>query len=83
MVNLAEDANYNTLKKQMRSELLKKLTEQQDPRMFGQGFVFDVYPYMGPSRDAWNRIKKSKNVPTGWINKSDFEPEASGLEVME
>ena len=37
MANLAEDANYNVLKKQMRSELLQKLTEQQDPRMLGQG----------------------------------------------
>lgn len=60
MANLAEDANYNVLKKQMRSELLQKLTEQQDPRMLGQGDIFDSYPYMGSARDAWNRIKKVK-----------------------
>ncbi|MDR1201204.1 MAG: sulfatase, partial [Tannerellaceae bacterium] len=73
MANLAEDANYDTLKKQLQSELLQKLTEQQDPRMFGRGSIFDAYPYMGPSRDAWNRMKKGENVPTRSINKSDFE----------
>jgi arylsulfatase A-like enzyme len=83
MANLAEDANYDTLKKQLRSELLQKLTEQQDPRMFVRGSIFDAYPYMGPSRDAWNRMKKGENVPTRSINKSDFEPGASGLKVME
>ena len=81
IVNLAEDANYDTLKRQMRSELLQKLAEQQDPRMLGQGDIFDSYPYMGSARDAWNRIKKGESVPARSINKSDFEPEASGLEV--
>ena len=81
MANLAEDANYNVLKKQMRSELLQKLTERQDPRMLGQGDIFDSYPYMGSARDAWNRIKKGESVPARSINKSDFEPEASGLKV--
>lgn len=81
MTNLAEDPDYNTLKKQMRSELLQELTEQQDPRILGQGSIFDSYPYMGPARDAWNRIKKGENVPARSINKSDFEPKASGLEV--
>ncbi|MDR3142562.1 MAG: sulfatase [Tannerellaceae bacterium] len=83
MANLAEDASYDTLKKQLRSELLQKLTEQQDPRMFGRGSIFDTYPYMGPSRDAWNRMKKGEDDPTKSINKSDFEPGASGLKVME
>lgn len=81
MANLVEDVNYGTLKKQMRSELLQKLTEQKDPRMLGEGFIFDSYPYMGPTRDAWNRMKKGENILTSSINKSDFEPEASGLEV--
>ena len=81
IANLAKDANYNTLKKQMRSELLQKLAEQQDPRMLGQGDIFDSYLYMGSVRDAWNRIKKGESVPARSINKSDFEPEASGLEV--
>ena len=81
IANLAKDANYNTLKKQMRSELLQKLAKQQDPRMLGQGDIFDSYLYMGSVRDAWNRIKKGESVPARSINKSDFEPEASGLEV--
>lgn len=81
IANLAKDANYNTLKKQMRSELLQKLAEQQDPRMLGQGDIFDSYLYMGSVRDAWNRIKKGESVPARSINKSDFGPEASGLEV--
>ena len=62
-------------------EELDKLAEQQDPRMLGQGDIFDSYPYMGSARDAWNRIKKGESVPARSINKSDFEPEASGLEV--
>ena len=49
--------------------------------MLGQGDIFDSYPYMGSARDAWNRIKKGESVPARSINKSDFEPEASGLKV--
>lgn len=81
MNNLVNNHNYNNLRKQMRSELLQRLTEQQDPRIFGRGEIFDSFPYMGPTRDAWNRIKKGENIPMRSINKSDFEPEASGLKV--
>lgn len=79
--NLIHNPDYISLKEQMKEELLQKLTEQEDPRMFGKGYLFDEYPYMGKPNKAWNRMKAGEKVPTGWINQSDFEPEASGLEV--
>ena len=58
--NLATDPHYATIKQQMWAELQKYLTENGDPRILGQGDVFDHYEYLG----AKSKGGKSKAGPT-------------------
>jgi len=70
--NLADKKEYATLKKQLKETLIKDLKNQEDPRMFGNGKVFDNYV---PDRGVgfYERYMKGEKVKSGWINQSDFE----------
>ena len=79
LANLAGNPDYEALKHRMEKEMTLRLVEQEDPRMFGRGDVFDRYPDMSGAYQFWNRTKMGEKVPSGWINDTDFEPGASGL----
>lgn len=81
MVNLMADPRKASLAEGLRTELLARLREQQDPRMSGKGDLFDSYPYMGKEREVWNRMRRGEKIKLGFVNETDFEPEASGLNV--
>lgn len=81
MVDLSANPEYQALMRKMEKEMIARLVEQEDPRMFGRGEVFDRYPDMSIAYQFWNRTKAGETVPSGWISKTDFEPEASGLNV--
>lgn len=53
--------------------MVQKLTEQKDPRMLGNGDVFDHYPYAGNVKDFYNRYMNGENITAGWVNKTDFD----------
>ncbi len=42
--NLANDPKHRTSKENLRSQLFAELTKQQDPRILGNGDIFDNYP---------------------------------------
>ena len=49
-------------------------TEQGDPRMAGQGHVFDEYPYAKPAhQNFYERFMRGEKLSAGWVNPSDFE----------
>lgn len=75
--NLAESARYAEVLKQMKARMESELTAQGDPRMAGEGDVFDNYPYSGAATDNFYQrfIDGDKTLRAGWVNKSDFEPE--------
>lgn len=79
--NLAKNPDYEKLRTQMKQELIEQLISQKDPRIVGDGDVFDNYPYMGAERMVWDRMKQGEKIRLGFVNESDFEPEASGLEI--
>lgn len=81
MNNLVDKPEMELLKKEMRAELLRRLTLQEDPRVIGDGSVFDRYPYMGAEKKVWNRMKKGEKIKLGFVNETDFEPKASGLQI--
>lgn len=62
----------------LEAEMTARLEEQGDPRMFGNGYLFDEYPiHTDGTRDFYERfmngtLDKSK---AGWVNESDFESE--------
>jgi len=76
--NLASHPVYIKRKQDLRKHLLKTLRKQQDPRMFGNGDVFDVYPTSKQSN--WNLYERIINgdikepwEQTKWVSPSDYE----------
>ncbi|MFH4969497.1 sulfatase [Gaetbulibacter sp. M240] len=76
LINLAENEEFQSIKAQLKSLLESELKAQNDPRMFGNGFIFDNYP---PDRNAhfYEKYMNGEDVKAGWINKSDFEKKKS------
>lgn len=74
--NLADDPEYSETKQKLKTELYQTLKEQEDPRMFGRGHVFDGYRYMDDGTvDFYNRYMSGEDMQSGWVNDSDFEEE--------
>ena len=78
MINIAKKPEFNTVKQNLRNQLESELTQQGDPRMTGNGDVFDKYPYANEEvKDFYNRYMKGEISPksAGWIDSTDFETE--------
>jgi uncharacterized sulfatase len=56
--NLALDPAYSAVKARLSAELERQLKDWRDPRVLGQGDVFDRYPYLGNSPRAGRKRKK-------------------------
>jgi len=48
--NLASDEKYSEIKTELWAKLKSRLEEQEDPRILGQGEIFDFYPNQGIER---------------------------------
>ncbi len=74
--NLASDPGLNFLKQSLRRQMLDKLHSQGDPRMAGNGDVFDKYPYASEdNRNFYDRYLRGE-IPVsaaGWVDPTDFE----------
>jgi arylsulfatase A-like enzyme len=75
--NLTNDERLSDLKRQMKTRMEATLKEQEDPRILGNGNVFDNYGFS--QEHGWNfyeRFMKGEFNPkkTGWVNPSDYEP---------
>ncbi len=74
MNNLADKAEYSSILSTLREQLFSELKTQSDPRMFGNGDVFDRYLYADESgRNFYERYMRGEKVNFGWVNASDFE----------
>jgi N-sulfoglucosamine sulfohydrolase len=74
LTNLAQDEQHAALRDALRAQLFRELLDQADPRMLGQGHVFDEYPYAQPAqRNFYERFMRGENVTAGWVNPTDFE----------
>lgn len=49
--NLADDPAFRTVRENLRKVLLKELKKQGDPRIMGNGDIFDSYPRFASMRD--------------------------------
>ena len=73
--NLASDPNRAPTIKQIREVLFDELRNQSDPRMSGDGHLFDEYPYANPDqRGFYERFMNGEKLKAGWVSPSDFEP---------
>ena len=71
--NLAHKPEHYALRESLRSRLEEELSKQGDPRMLGQGHVFDAYPFCFERYvDFYDRYISGEDVQAGWVNDSDF-----------
>ena len=73
MKNLIGKEEFAELKLRMETEMVQKLTEQGDPRIYGEGNIFDNYPYQGEVRNYYNRFMAGEKVKAGWVNETDYD----------
>ncbi len=68
--NLAGNAEFETVKEDLRSRLAEKLISRNDPRMLGYGDIFESYPRYGPMRDDLGGFNiRGEYNPKYYINK--------------
>jgi len=74
--NLASDPEFSDLKQQMKARMEEMLIKQEDPRMFGDGDIFNSYGYS--EERGWNYYERFMAgeftiETTGWVNPGDQE----------
>ncbi|MBL8993695.1 MAG: sulfatase-like hydrolase/transferase, partial [Spirochaetia bacterium] len=55
--NLALDPAFDAVLRKMRDRLELILKETGDPRIFGNGEIFEAYPYVGSKTHSWKAYK--------------------------
>jgi N-sulfoglucosamine sulfohydrolase len=71
--NLAMSAQLNSIKTELRDRMETELKAQQDPRMFGEGNLFDSYkPTNGDG--FYEQFQRGEKPKAGWVEPTDFEP---------
>ena len=76
--NLAGDAGYNAMKRKLHDRLYLDLLEQDDPRAYGKGDSFDMYPYADEKvRNFYTRFMNGEIIrkSADWVDSTDFETE--------
>ncbi len=64
----------NPVREQLKTQLFEALNREGDPRMKGEGDVFDTYLYSDKkSQKFYEKFMKGEELNTGWVNDSDFE----------
>jgi arylsulfatase A-like enzyme len=72
--NLVANPQHAETADVLQQRMYLALQEQQDPRMFGQGQLFDAYPYANEGqRLFYNRYMAGEKLPANWVLESDFE----------
>ncbi|GAB5402393.1 MAG: sulfatase [Aureliella sp.] len=75
--NLAGNPAYASVEEALHQQMVRELTEQGDPRMSGNGNIFDRYPYSDQRTSRfYERFTGGEKLGAGWVNKTDFETEA-------
>ena len=72
--NLAQTAQSTSVESELREQLLTDLRAQADPRINGEGAIFDQYLHANKgSVGFYERFMAGEKIPTGWVNPTDFE----------
>ena len=73
--NLIGSEGSDKMARLLKEALFRKLKEQEDPRVFGKGDIFDNYQYSADEhRGFYERyLKNGEEIETVWVNESDFE----------
>jgi|SRR5690606_24946939 len=75
--NLAMNERQKSRKDSLKNRLFSELKRQKDPRMLGNGKIFDEYEYANPRfKGFYERYMKGDSINPSWVNPSDFEKES-------
>ena len=72
LTNLASDPAWTARREALQRQLFAELERQQDPRLAGQGAMFDRYPHLNQPR-YYERFMQGDRQPTPWADSTDFE----------
>ncbi len=72
--NLAAAPEHQTRRAALEAQMFTQLKQEGDPRLAGNGEVFDRYPYAGAERGLYERYLKGEKLKTGWVSPTDAEP---------
>lgn len=73
--NRAGEVEFQARMAALRDQLFAELREQGDPRMTGQGHLFDEYPHANQGHiHFYERFMRGEKMNTGWVTPTDFEP---------
>lgn len=78
LINLAGNPLFLDLKEKLKSKLFRDLRLQNDPRVSGNGDIFDKYPFMNQSSYYYYERYMNKEIKayqTDWVESSDYEKE--------
>ena len=75
LTNLASDPSQAEVMNELKAQMVRELTAQEDPRILGNGDVFDNYPVSSASAKFYERFKAGETPPSGWVDPDDFEKE--------
>ena len=86
--NLAEIPEYRDIKESMRKRLMEILRRQGDPRVTGNGDIFDHYPYSDHEYENFYEKTVSGEIQdpwsyTDWIEPTDYDEYVRKLEAGE
>lgn len=73
--NLVGNINYEKKQQYWANLMVSKLTEQKDPRVLGNGDIFETYQVFPKQRDFYKRFMAGEETQHSWVNDSDFRPE--------
>ncbi len=72
--NLADAPEHQAVKAELSQQMVAELTAQGDPRMLGNGEIFEQYKYSDErTRGFYERFMRGEKINAGWVNRSDFE----------
>ncbi|MGI9470120.1 MAG: sulfatase family protein [Rubripirellula sp.] len=76
--NVADAERYAETRSKMEAQMIRELKAEGDPRVFGNGKVFDEYRYANEKeRDFHGKyLSDPSSVRAGWVETTDFEKEA-------
>jgi len=70
--NLADESVHAEKIKRLAQRMETELKAQGDPRMSGQGKIFDGYPATNGA-GFYEKFMRGEKVNAGWVNETDFE----------
>ncbi len=73
MKNLVNESDFTSLAKDLKALMVSELKKQSDPRILGNGDIFDTYKYADSTGvNFYERYLAGEKMNTSWVNPSDF-----------